>query len=81
MPSIPHERANPCRRFSSAMRSGVVASSSPPTPYQTRSPSTSSVSYSATESWAIRHIVREPFVWKTSPGACDVEPPVANSGP
>ena len=29
----------------------------------------------------MRHIVREPFVWKMMPGACEVEPPVANSGP
>ena len=28
-------------------------------------------------SCAIRHIVREPFVWKTKPGACEVEPPVS----
>ena len=26
-------------------------------------------------------IVLDPLVWKTSPGACDVEPPAANSGP
>ena len=32
-------------------------------------------------SCAIRHIVREPFVWKTRPGACEVDPPVSNSGP
>ncbi len=32
-------------------------------------------------SCAIRHIVREPFVWKTSPGAWEVEPPVSKSGP
>ena len=63
------------------MRSGVVATSIPPTPYQHGSPSRSSESYRRTVSCAIRHIVREPFVWKTRPGACDVEPPVSNSGP
>jgi hypothetical protein len=63
------------------MRSGVVATSMPPTPYQHRSPSTSRVSYRATESCAMRHIVREPLVWKMMPGACDVEPPVSNNGP
>ena len=26
-------------------------------------------------------MVFEGLVWNTSPGACDVEPPVANSGP
>ncbi len=81
VPSMPYERANPCRRRSSAIRSGVVAISIPPTPYQPGSPSSSSDSYSRTVSCAIRHIVREPFVWKTSPGACDVDPPVSNSGP
>ena len=39
-PSMPYERANPCRRRSSAIRSGVVATSMPPTPYQPGSPST-----------------------------------------
>ena len=40
--SIPYDRANPCRRCSSAMRSGVVATSMPPTPYQPGTPSSSS---------------------------------------
>ena len=40
--SIPYDRANPCRRRSSAIRSGVVATSMPPTPYQPGSPSSSS---------------------------------------
>ena len=51
--------------------SGVVATSIPPTPYQAGSPSRSRPAYSSTESWAIRHIVREPFVWKARPGACE----------
>ena len=79
--SMPYERANPCRRRSSAIRSGVVAISMPPTPNQPGSPSTASEPYRRTVSCAIRHIVREPFVWKTRPGACDVDPPVSNSGP
>ena len=29
----------------------------------------------------MRHIVREPLVWKMIPGACEVEPPVSNRGP
>src|SRR3712207_5733074 len=29
----------------------------------------------------MRHIVRDGFVWKMIPGACEVEPPVSNSGP
>ena len=29
----------------------------------------------------MRHIVRDPLVWKMMPGACEVEPPVANNGP
>ena len=42
--SMPYDRANPCRRRSSAIRSGVVAISMPPTPYQPGSPSNESVS-------------------------------------
>ena len=80
-PSSPYERANPSRRFSSRIRASVVATSIPPTPYQAGSPSTSSVVYSATDSWAIRHIIREPLVWNASPGACELEPPVSNNGP
>ena len=30
---------------------------------------------------ARRVIVRDALCWKTSPGACEVEPPVSNSGP
>ena len=80
-PSSPYERANPSRRFSSRIRASDVATSIPPTPYQAGSPSCSRVAYSATDSWAIRHIMREPLVWKARPGACVVEPPVSNSGP
>jgi hypothetical protein len=37
-PSTPYDRANPRRRFSSFTRSGVVATSIPPTPCQHGSP-------------------------------------------
>ncbi len=73
--------AYPRRRFSSWIRSGVVATSMPPTPYQAGPSSVSSPEYSSTEYCASRHIVRDPFVWNTSPGAWEVEPPVSNSGP
>ena len=63
------------------MRSGVVATSTPPTWWKQGSPSNSSFPYSSTEYRASRHIVREPFVWNISPGAWDVDPPVANRGP
>ncbi len=81
VPSIPYASAYPRRRSSSNIRSGVVATSMPPTPYQAGRSSVSSPAYSSTEYWARRHIVREPFVWNTRPGACEVDPPVSNSGP
>src|SRR6266545_7866228 len=80
-PSIPYDRDHPSRRFSSRIRAGVVAISREPTPYQHGSPSNRSPWYSATVSCAMRQVVREPLVWNTSPGACEVEPPVSNSGP
>ena len=45
MSSIPYERAHPRRRWSSAIRASLVATSIPPTPYQQGSPSTSSSEY------------------------------------
>ena len=79
--SIPYASPYPRRRFSSSIRSEVVATSMPPTPYHAGPSSVSSPEYSSTEYCASRHIVREPFVWNTSPGACEVDPPVSNSGP
>ena len=45
------------------------------------SPSSSSEHDFSTVYRANSAMVLEPLVWNTSPGACDVEPPAANSGP
>ncbi len=75
-PARSHDAASARR-----IRSCVVATSMPPTPYHAGPSSVSSPEYRSTEYCARRHIVREPFVWNTSPGACEVEPPVSKSGP
>jgi hypothetical protein len=66
----------PQRRSSSTRRSSVVATSIEPTGWK----ASTSISF-ATVHCASRVIVRDGLCWKTRPGACDVEPPVWNSGP
>src|SRR5215212_9802551 len=80
-PSTPHDAANPWRRWSSARRSGVVATSRLPTWRKHHSPSSVSETSFSTVYRAYSVIDFDGFVWKIRPGACDVEPPAAHSRP
>src|SRR3712207_2374110 len=79
--STPQEVAQPCLRCRSASRSGVVATSRPPTWLKHQAPSTSMPASFSTVYLANAVIVLEALVWKTRPGACDDEPPVSGRGP
>ncbi len=72
----PKDCARPWRRCSSSQRASVAATSIPPTEWNAPSePKSSTV-------WRAKSVmVAEPLCWNTSPGACDVEPPVSHSGP
>ena len=59
----------------------MVATSSPPTWLKQLSPSDSSETNFSTVYFANRVIDFDGLVWKTSPGAWDVEPPGRSSGP
>src|SRR5688572_29964731 len=78
---MPHDSANPCRRWSSRSRSSVSASSRLPTWLKHHSPSSSSEHDFSTVYRANSAMVLEPLVWNTRPGAWEVEPPAANNGP
>lgn len=79
--SSPHAMAKLHRRCSSASRSGVVATSSPPTALKAAKPSRVSEESLWTVYAASSAIVREGLVWKTSPGAWEVDPPVSGMEP
>ncbi len=79
--STPHEVSQPCRRCSSASRSGVVATSRPPTGRKHGSPSRSSAVSFSTVYRASSVMVFDGLHWNTRPGAWELEPPVAYSGP
>ena len=82
VPSIPHEVAQPCRRCSSARRSGVVATSRPPSWLKHHSPSRSMPTNFSTVYRANSVIVFDPrWSGRPVPGACEVEPPVNGNGP
>src|SRR2546423_250878 len=72
----PQDVARPCLRLRSSHRCGVVATSRPPT--DRKHPR---AWYLATVYRANSVIVFDALVWNTRPGACEEEPPVANSGP
>ncbi len=73
----PQARAKPRRRFNSVSWVSVVAISSPPTRSMSGAPSSSSPSSLSRVRWASRLITLEGLVWKTKPGACEEDPPVA----
>ena len=58
------------------MRCGVVATSKPPTCQKASSETNFSTVYRARSL-----ITFAELVWKTSPGACELDPPVAGNGP
>src|SRR4051794_10210841 len=78
---MPHAVAQSWRRRSSTSRSGVSATSSPPTWRKHHCPSSDSEVNLSTVYRANSAIVLEPLVWNTRPGAWDVEPPVAKRRP
>lgn len=81
LPSIPHACARPAFRCRSAHRSAVVAISRPPTGLKAHPSGCRSEPNFSTVYFANAVMVFDGLVWNTSPGACEVEPPVANSGP
>ena len=79
--STPQLSPYPTFRFRSARRSGVQATSRLPTVLAQGTPS-SSISVHRSRVYRAKLVmVLEALIWKTSPGAWDVEPPVSNSGP
>ena len=80
-PARPQDSAKSRRRWSSARRSGVSASSRLPTGFRHHRPSSSSDAAFSIVYIAKPCIVFDAFVWKMIPGAWLVEPPVLNSPP
>src|SRR6476661_4085855 len=81
LPLIPYDAAYPSLRFRSARRVSVVATSRPPTWLKQLTPSSVRDSSFSTVYLANRAMDLEGLVWKTSPGACEVEPPGMLRGP
>ena len=72
---------SPCLRCRSAQRSGVEATSSPPTGLNAQPSEWVSAPNFSTVYFANSVMVLDGLVWKTRPGACDDDPPVVNKGP
>src|SRR3954447_22813451 len=80
-PRHPNARAAPHRRHSSASRSSEYATSSVPTGSSAGPPVVARLAYFRTVASAVSVMNRDVLVRLIKPGACDDEPPVANSGP
>src|SRR6478735_7625069 len=80
-PSMPHEEAYPSLRLRSARRDSVVATSRPPTWLKQLTPSSVRERSFSTVYLANSAMDLDGLVWKTRPGACDVEPPGMFNGP
>src|SRR3954449_851044 len=80
-PRHPNARAAPHRRHSSASRSSEYATSSVPTGSSAGPPVVARLAYFRTVASAVSVMNRAVLVRLIKPGACDDEPPVANSGP